>query len=770
MSAFYARYVPPTSAPSKPTKFDVAQTNGVKRKHDREDEHDMEKAALKKSRSKKTSQDSERDPLKVKSSNVPAGEEHREAIATLNDDIEARPSKPAKRNKSKKLEKTDTSTEPSSINVETPVESKHKSIKAKFEKSKKQPKVVEAEEQEEQEPPELHGLEPLPQPIDELKAAEKPTYSTLPPWLASPVRVSESERAKFKDLGISKRVRNNLSARNMKEAFAIQAAIIPQLLPGEDRWKGDICISAATGSGKTLAYALPLIEALKEMPIKKLRGLIIVPTRELVKQAREVCEMCAAGTKLQIATAVGSKSLKEEQTMLVEKVKRYDPRQYKAEQGAPIDWLNTRLGDLMQEVIDEPEEEIDYVTNYESKVDILICTPGRLVDHLRSTKGFNLDYVQWLIVDEADRLLNESFQEWVEIVLPALQSEKANEGLNATLRSMRMEPTVRTLQKVILSATMTTDISKLNSMDLKNPRLVVLGDQKIGPVASDTNDNDTAIEPVPDENGVFRMPEPLSESAIIVSEEADKPLFLLHLLKTKIGILQGKPSMATNSDDISSSSDASSNSDSSEDSSGDSDSDSTRESDVSDKPSKAFIPPQSKLSAQRGSSETVLIFTRSTEATTRLTRLLCLLEPSLSSNIGTITKSTNSSSSRKAMTLFRQGQVSILIATDRASRGLDLPNLGHVISYDVPTSVITYVHRAGRTARAGKSGHAWTLLAHREGRWFWKQIGGKGEEQQILRKGKVAKVAMELPKDEELKNRYEEALVQLGEEVKGTKA
>lgn len=124
---------------------------------------------------------------------------------------------------------------------------------------------------------------------------------------------------------------------------------------------------------------------------------------------------------------------------------------------------------------------------------------------------------------------------------------------------------------------------------------------------------------------------------------------------------------------------------------------------------------------------------------------------------------------------LRQGKIRIIIATDRASRGLDLPELGHVISYDVPTNVTTYVHRVGRTARAGKVGKAWTLLAHREARWFWNQIGKASDQESgkmamVVREGKVQRCQLSLDTggvDQETKARYERALKQLGEEVVG---
>jgi ATP-dependent RNA helicase DDX51/DBP6 len=98
--------------------------------------------------------------------------------------------------------------------------------------------------------------------------------------------------------------------------------------------------------------------------------------------------------------------------------------------------------------------------------------------------------------------------------------------------------------------------------------------------------------------------------------------------------------------------------------------------------------------------------------------------------------------------------------------------LAHVVSYDVPTSVTTYIHRVGRTARAGKEGKAWTLVGHREARWFWNEIGkpkvtGMSGEVRVGRgERKVKRVNLEVSR-EELRRCYEDALRVLGEEVRG---
>jgi ATP-dependent RNA helicase DDX51/DBP6 len=621
---------------------------------------------------------------------------------------------------------------------------------------------------------ELHGLEPLPQPPQAEKSSELPTYSTLPGWMATPLRVSSSSTTEFKGLNLDKSIVSNLQAKGLNKAFAVQAAVLPLLSEGKSRHRGDICISAATGSGKTLAYVLPLIQALKDLVGTKLRGLIVVPTRELVAQAREVCEVCAIGINLRIATALGNKALKDEQNMLVDQHTVYDPQQYKREREQQIDWTNFGLEDVLA-LSDEDTPITNYVKKFVSKVDVLITTPGRLVDHLRSTPGFNLDDVQWVVIDEADRLLNESFQEWIEVVMPALNSNAATRVRDELLQELRLESPQRNVQKVILSATMTQDISKLNSLDLRNPKLVVVSDL---PEPHTANENGVAVQdtdPVPDANGTFNLPPTLSEFAVSVGDGSEKPLYLLELLNSHILTPPGqqnglhassyKTTSSKTGSDIANGtwieSDHTSSSDSS-DSSDTADSDSS--SDASDS--------GSSTSTTRP-TQTALIFTRSTEAATRLSRLLSLLSPSLAPRLGTLTKSTNSSSCRKTISQFRQGKITLLVATDRASRGLDLPGLAHVVSYDIPTSATTYIHRVGRTARAGKEGKAWTLVGHREARWFWNEIGkakeaGASREVRVGRGDrKVKRVNIEIG-GEGLRKRYEDALKVLGEEVRGT--
>ncbi|KAF7503761.1 hypothetical protein GJ744_003303 [Endocarpon pusillum] len=588
----------------------------------------------------------------------------------------------------------------------------HGTLRSKFEKATKNtvrnaPRLEhETGQQQDEAPelPELHGLEPLPQPPPAPESDERPTFSSLPPWLANPLRADSGQSVDFSSLGLDSIVLQNVEKQGLEKTFPVQSAVIPILTDGPNRHRGDVCISAATGSGKTLAYVLPMVQHLKTLAATKLRGLIVVPTRELVRQARETCEACAAGTNVKIATAVGSKSLHDEQENLVETYQIYDPDEYKKQQNAPVDWSKVDLEDMLTELDNENEAVVDFVVQYRSKVDVLICTPGRLVDHMRYTKGFTLHDVQWLIIDEADRLLNESFQEWTEIVVPALQSRAAHILQDNILRHMRLEIPERIVQKVILSATMTQDISKLNSLKMRNPKLVVVGDVK-APADPETIDA-SAPEPPLDESSTFNLPSTLLEYAVPVGDGAEKPLYLLELLRTKVNVFDldnagGTRSGAAEDEDGTSTSDSSA-SDSDLDSISSSTSSSTSSSPYPPGTQKPKGSPEASTS-QSSYQNTALIFTRSTSSATRLARLLSLLSTPIASLTATLTKSSSTSSSsstRKALANFRNHKIRIIIATDRASRGLDLPGLGHVISYDVPTSMTTYVHRVGRTARA----------------------------------------------------------------------
>lgn len=693
-----------------------------------------------------------------------------------------------------------------------PQKNKYSGILSKFEKAVKATESAKAKFGEEDvenestgpitaEPVIAQGLEPLPQPEAVPEQDEKPSYSSLPSWLANPLRTSAEEKTPFSSLGIEENVLRILESNGYKEAFAVQSTVIPLLLQGSKNHPGDICISAATGSGKTLSYVLPLVTALEQVPAPRLRGLIVVPTRELVKQAREACELCAAGSGLRVASAVGNVAIKEEQRSLMRVDEVYGPENFKLRQQDKLtdnDWLNFSLQDYISDAGDQSESLPGYIRKAEPNVDILICTPGRLVDHIRYTKGFTLKHLEWLVIDEADRLLNESFQEWVDVVMNSLDARKdaGTFGFSGKfLANLGLPIQTKDPRKVILSATMTKDISKLNSLRLSNPKLVIVGSAE---QATSQEDESGIHDRIGDQ---YTLPPRLKEYSLSVGDGSQKPLYLLRLLLTHIKVNVNKSTKRaltkTSVSDDSSSEDSTSEESSSEDSdstsdseSSDSDTDSeTSSSDESSSEGSESDASSDDSSSSSDSSESddssasedevsvdvkadksrprasVLIFTKSSESASRLSRLLALLDPSLAKEIGTIIKSNKSSASRKTLTAYRQGKISIIIATDRASRGLDLQSLTHVVNYDVPTSITTYVHRVGRTARAGREGSAWTLVAHREGRWFTNEVI-QTSDNRITRSTKVQKVAMKLDNMKDLKSKYRQALDALEKEVK----
>lgn len=713
-----------------------------------------------------------------------AGDSEKQPAPDNNTQEKESPKKKKKKKKQQEEEQQQKQQQPEEDEEIAKATAKHSGILSKFQKSaaiKSQlegaPKdeATDAKESIEKlagEPVVAQGLEPLPQPEPAPQNDEKPTYSSLPAWLANPVRASADQRAKFSELGIDSKLLRTLEDNRYKEAFAVQATVIPLLLQSPTSHPGDLCISAATGSGKTLSYVLPLVTALEPTPVPRLRGLIVVPTRELVKQAREACELCATGTGLRIASAVGNVAIKDEQRTLMRVDPVYDPHAFKVQQDTKLtgdDWTKLNLHDYISEAEELNESLPGYIHKPEPNVDILISTPGRLVDHIRFTKGFTLQHVQWLVIDEADRLLNESFQEWVDVVMTSLDAGRSSQNFGPAgklLSDLGLPIEKKEPRKVVLSATMTRDVSKLNSLRLANPKLVVIGKE----AGAEEGEDGTSGAKEADAN--FTLPPTLKEFTVPVGDGSEKPLYLLRLLLSHIKVDLSKDASDSDSESEDSSSEESSSEDSdsseseSEDDSSssdesDSDDSSSDESDTGDTSSILSV---SKSKAKPGRN-TVLIFTKSSESASRLTRLLSLLNPSLANRIGTIIKSNKSSASRKTLTAYRRGKIDVIVATDRASRGLDLRSLSHVVNYDVPPSVTTYVHRVGRTARAGNEGSAWTLVAHREGRWFSHEIV-KDSEGQITRSGDVEKVNVKLDDMENIKSKYEAALDELELEVK----
>lgn len=698
-------------------------------------------------------------------------------------------------------------------------------VMGKFQKArqlsqKNQAKMPEEQEPEEEPEVQQRDLAPFPQPVNEPKEF-KPTFSALPSWLAEPRTISNDAKASFADLGLPEATIKHLSALSFDDALPVQQALIPLLLqpgtrgsrfpPGTESVLPDIAVSAATGSGKTIAYLLPMIEALKKAPGAhgRLRGLVVVPTRELVVQVAAVAESLAKGCSLKVGISSGVGKFKDEQQRLVSTGRRYDPDAYaellqKASRRTnppPIDSEDfDAFAEDLEQWTDRQEQELQdtlqglvhHVPTYTSAVDLLVCTPGRLLEHLGSTLGFSITSVEWLVLDEADKLLDQQYDGFLQRIDEGLSRPRSPEEQDARekyLRSKRLwdDRFERRTRKVVLSATMTRDISKLTALKLKRPQLVVVqgAEQPDGPGATAGAETTDEVDMLSTETGAFEIPPTLKEYCIPVGDGSEKPLLLLELLQSRV--LSGQPSKEASQEEADSGSDSDSDSSASDSDSSDS-SDESDSDDSSSSPSDGSSDEDSDDSASSSSSKgskgsvkanrhttqrsskqavpaaapTVLIFTSSTESASRLSHLLRNLRPDWSAFITTLTKITNNTSHRAT----NPSDPVITISTDRAGRGLDTLSgrrITHVLQYDVPRALTAYVHRVGRTARAGAGGEAWTLYSDREARWFVNEIMRAGN---VRRAEPVERVRLSSGSDE-VKDRFAEVLAGMREMVFG---
>ncbi|KAK1319845.1 DEAD-box ATP-dependent RNA helicase 10 [Acorus calamus] len=364
--------------------------------------------------------------------------------------------------------------------------------------------------------------------------------------------IEEEEVKTFKSLGVCDELVEACDKMGWTTPSKIQVEAIPHALEGKD-----LIGLAQTGSGKTGAFALPILQALLEVANEKGKppaffAVVLSPTRELAIQISEQFEALGSGIGLKCAVVVGGV-------------------------------------DMMAQAI-----------ALAKRPHILVGTPGRLLDHLSNTKGFSLHTLKFLVLDEADRLLNMDFEKEIDEILNAIPRER---------------------RTYLFSATMTKKVGKLQRACLKNP----------------------------------------------VKVEASSKYSTVDTLKQQY----------------------------------------------------CFLPAKHKdcylvyiLSEMSGS--TSMVFTRTCEAT----RLLALILRNLGLRAIPISGQMSQSKRLGALNKFKAGECNILICTDVASRGLDIPSVDMVINYDIPTNSKDYIHRVGRTARAGRSGLAVSLVNQYEVEWF----------------------------------------------------
>ncbi|KAG5542997.1 hypothetical protein RHGRI_015924 [Rhododendron griersonianum] len=348
----------------------------------------------------------------------------------------------------------------------------------------------------------------------------------------------------FMELNLSRPLLRACEALGYFKPTPIQAACVPLALSGRD-----ICGSAITGSGKTAAFALPTLERLLYRPkrVPAIRVLILTPTRELAVQVHSMVQKIAQFTDIRCCLVVGGLSTKTQETAL------------------------------------------------RSMPDIVVATPGRMIDHLRNSMSVDLDDLAVLILDEADRLLEL--------------------GFNAEIRELvRLCPKRR--QTMLFSATMTEEVDELIKLSLTRPLRL-------------SADPST------------KRPATLTEEVVRIRRmlEVNQEAVLLALC------------------------------------------------------SKTF-------------TSQVIIFSGTKQAAHRLKILFGLFGFKAAELHGNLTQTQR----LDALEVFRKQQVDFLIATDVAARGLDIIGVKTVINFACPRDLTSYVHRVGRTARAGREGYAVTFV------------------------------------------------------------
>jgi len=369
----------------------------------------------------------------------------------------------------------------------------------------------------------------------------------------------------FKTLGLSEPILKAIEQKGYTTPSVIQEKAIPLVLQNRD-----VLASAQTGTGKTAGFTLPILEKLAKDQTKgkrQIKALILTPTRELAAQ-------------------------------ILENIKEYSA------------FLDIKSAVVFGGVNQNPQ-----VRTLKAGVDILVATPGRLLD-LQQQKALSLAHVEILVLDEADRMLDMGFLRDIKKVMALLPKKRQN---------------------LLFSATFSKEIKKLAAEFMHNPILV---------------------EAEPENSTVDKI-----KQKIYRVDKKRKTDLIIKLI-------------------------------------------------------------------EEGNWSQVLVFTRTKHGANRLSQKLEKKRISSAAIHGNKTQGART----KALAGFKDGKVRVLVATDIAARGLDIPLLPHVINFELPNIAEDYVHRIGRTGRAGASGEAISLVCIDENSYvksIEKLLGQKLEESVI---------------------------------------
>lgn len=365
----------------------------------------------------------------------------------------------------------------------------------------------------------------------------------------SHVQKDVAAKDSFHQFSLSRPILRALAALNFNSPTPIQTRAIPVALQGLD-----VVGSAQTGSGKTAAFLLPILERLIYRPrkIPTTRVAILMPTRELAVQCHSVAIALARFTDITFAQVVGGFSLREQEVIL------------------------------------------------KKRPDVVIATPGRFIDHMRNSASFTVENLEILVLDEADRMLEQGFSDELDEILKTIP---------------------RSRQTMLFSATMTSSVDKLVRIGMNKPvRLSV-----------DTTHSTVAG---------------LTQEFLRLRPGRDTPELRLATLCTLV----------------------------------------------------TTVPDY---------QQRTIVFFRQKKEAHRIRVIFGLLGVKAGELHGSMTQDQRIA----AVNNFKDGKITHLLATDVASRGLDIKNVHSVINFQAPQTHDIYLHRVGRTARAGKSGKSCTLAS-----------------------------------------------------------
>ncbi|XP_069675655.1 probable ATP-dependent RNA helicase Dbp73D [Periplaneta americana] len=469
----------------------------------------------------------------------------------------------------------------------------------------------------------------------------------LPQWLANPsvvqVDLQQLTMAVTAVPALDADIVEALQRSNITHFFPVQAQVIPWLLSVHSKpvqyWLRDVCVSAPTGSGKTLAFVLPIVQMLRRRMVVQVRALVVLPVQDLAVQVHRVFLTYCQHTELRVILLTGQTSFHREQQQLV---------------GSSV-------------------------TGYRSMVDIVVTTPGRLVDHLHGTPGFTLKHLRFLVIDEADRVLENVQNDWLYHLYSYIEDDSA--GCHAPPLTVAMLESASSPrpQKLLFSATLTQDPEKLQQLGLFQPKLFtsVVKDEEIALQGAFT--------------GKYTTPAELTEKVCVVEPEL-KPLVLYHIISSN-------------------------------------------------------------------SWQHVLVFVGSKKEAHRLSLLLMHLGRD-TLKVAEISSDLSRTAREKLLHRFSTGKLNVLVSSDALARGMDIPCVDYVVLYSMPKSIKNYIHRVGRTARAGKPGTAVTLLLET-------QVAQLNDMLRMAGKAALERLQVEESQLAELGDRYSSALEALRERLKG---